>query len=113
MNRLSRFSYSLYIVLVLIAFSRPVFAASCSIQDAATNINCFLEFLYKLLLPLAIGVLGIPLVIINGYKIMTSQGDPAKTKEGKEGLTAAVIGIIFLASSLVILNIILNSYGLK
>ena len=39
---------------------------------------------------------------------MTSEGNPQKTTEGKEDLTAAVVGTLFIALSLVTLRIIIS-----
>ncbi len=66
--------------------------------------------LYKLILPLAIGFGGIPLVAIAGYRIMTSQGDPDRLKEGNEDLTATVAGLLYLLLALTILRIVLSSF---
>jgi hypothetical protein len=93
--------------------------ASCSSGSTPTpptytgpivDFERFLRAGYTLLLPIAIGIFGIPLIAINGYKIMTSQGDPAAVKDGKEGLTSAIIGIIFVLLAMSILRIILGSF---
>lgn len=67
-----------------------------------------IENIYKVMLPVGVGIFAIPLIIINGYKLMTSQGDPAKTKEGKEGLAAAIIGLIFVVTGFTIFRIIIE-----
>lgn len=73
-----------------------------------------LKALFSLLLPIAVGVAGIPLIIINGYKIMTSQGNPAAVQDGKEGLTSAIIGLLFVLLALVIIRVIISSlFGLS
>jgi hypothetical protein len=46
------------------------------------------------------------LIIYSGFLIMTSSGDPRKMQAGKELLTAAIGGIIFLAASTYILSIV-------
>ena len=124
MTRLSKVLFSLFILFAFLGISNPVFAGEwgeemedldpidCTVENTAHDIRCFISLLFNLFLPLAIGAIGIPLIIINGYKIMTSQGDPDKLKAGKEGLTAALIGVTFVAASLTILNIILKTYGL-
>lgn len=62
---------------------------------------------YNLLYPAAI-LLGVIMNIGAGYKLMTSQGDPRKTKEGQEDLTAAILGTAFVVLSAVILRIIIG-----
>ena len=90
-----------------------IFTAS-GVTLAATNAiltyEDLLEGIADILLPVAIGVIGIPLVIINSYKVMVSQGDPQKTRDGKEGLTAAIVGLMFLLFSMTILKLILGSF---
>lgn len=46
------------------------------------------------------------IIIITGYKLMTSQGDPEKIKNAKDALTAAIVGLLFIIFSLVILQFI-------
>jgi hypothetical protein len=58
-----------------------------------------------LLVGLAFGVL---FVVKAGYTLKTSEGHPDKTRQGKEELTAAVMGMLFIGLSLVILRIIIG-----
>ena len=51
---------------------------------------------------------GIFFIILSGYKLMTSEGDPQKTKEAQEQLTSAIIGIIFILLSTTIIRIIIS-----
>ena len=55
---------------------------------------------------LSIGVL---FIIISGYKLMVSQGNPQQTQDAQEQLTAAILGIIFILLSVTILRIILGN----
>ena len=66
--------------------------------------------LTRVFLPVAVGAIGIPLILVNGYKLMTSQGDPQQTRDAKEGLTAAILGLLFLLFSMTLLRIILSSF---
>ena len=54
---------------------------------------------------LAIGVF---FIILSGYKLMASQGDPQRTKEAQEQLTAAIVGIIFILLSVSIIRVIIS-----
>ncbi len=47
-------------------------------------------------------------VVIAGYTLMTSEGNPQKTQEGQEQLTAAIIGIAFILLSSAIIRVIIN-----
>ncbi len=51
---------------------------------------------------------GIFFIILSGYKLMTSEGDPQRTKEAQEQLTSAIIGIIFILLSTTIIRIIMS-----
>lgn len=70
----------------------------------------FLNNAYRFFLPIAIGLIGIPTLIGGFYKIMTSQGDPSKLKDGQEMVFAAIVGLLFLLLSLSILRFVLNNF---
>lgn len=74
------------------------------------DFESFIGNTYKLMIPLAIGFGGIPIVAIGGYRILTSQGDPKAVKEGKDDLTAAVTGILYILLALSILRVILSNF---
>lgn len=67
-----------------------------------------LKTISGMLLPLGI-ILGMILIIGNGYKLMTSQGDPTKLQEGKDGLTSAIIGLLFILMAVSILRVIIKA----
>jgi hypothetical protein len=76
-----------------------------------TYLNSFdslLAAIYRLLFPIGI-VLGVFFIVLAGYKIMVSEGNPQKVKEGQEELTAAVLGTLFILLSVVLLRIIIKS----
>lgn len=52
------------------------------------------------------GGIAIVLIMISGYRMMISQGNPEQIKDAREQLTAAIIGLLFVIFSLVILQII-------
>lgn len=83
-------------------FERPTYTGPI------VDYNAFIQATVVLLLPVGL-IISIPLIALNGYKIMTSQGDPGKIREGKEGLTAAVAGTLFVIMAINLLRIILNS----
>lgn len=62
----------------------------------------------NLLYPVAIGI-GVAFIIIAGYQIMTSEGQQDRLREGKEKLTSAIIGMIFVLLSATILRVIISS----
>ncbi len=89
--------------------------ASASVPSAfalGPNIASAISTLYKLGLPVAI-VIGLALIIINGYGIMTSEGDPRKVQTAKENLFSAIMGLVFVLLALVIYRVIVSSlFGL-
>lgn len=52
--------------------------------------------------------IGISFIVLSGYKLMTSQGNPQKTQDAQEQLTAAILGIVFILLSAAILRVIIN-----
>lgn len=52
--------------------------------------------------------IGFFFIVLSGYSLMTSQGDPQKAKEAQEQLTSAVLGIIFILLSVNILRVIID-----
>lgn len=52
------------------------------------------------------GSIAVILIIISGYRLMASQGNPEQVKGAQEQLTAAIIGLLFIIFSLLILQFI-------
>ena len=46
------------------------------------------------------------LIIVSGYRILMSRGNPDTIKNARETLTSAIVGLIFLVFSIVILSVI-------
>jgi hypothetical protein len=67
-----------------------------------------IKALNSILIPFGI-ILSIIHMIIGGYKVKLSQGDPTKVQEGKEQYISAMSGGFFILLSLVILKVLLNS----
>ena len=61
--------------------------------------------IFAILLGLSGGI-AVVLIIISGYQLIASAGVPEKVQAAREGLTAAVTGLLFVIFSLVILEII-------
>lgn len=76
-----------------------------AVGDISTTQNGFVKWILGFALSISGGILLI-LLILAGYKLMASQGDPEKIKEAREGVTSAVIGLLFIIFSLVILEVI-------
>jgi hypothetical protein len=53
------------------------------------------------------------LLVLAAYKLMTSQGNPDKLKEGQEVITNAIIGFLFILLSVAILLLISNLFSIN
>ena len=77
----------------------------------ATAIGCvptgkpekFVEFLYKWAFGAAAGIITI-MVILTGYKVLTSGGNPEQLQSAKENIVSIFSGLILIAFSLVLLQ---------
>ena len=67
------------------------------------------EIIYKVLLPISI-ILGLFLIVLNGYGILTSEGDPRKVQTAKENLTSAILGLVFVLCALAIYRVVVTSF---
>jgi hypothetical protein len=77
--------------------------------NSPINLATTLGMLLSFTLPWSIGVAGgiaFILVVIAGFIITTSSGDPYKMSSGKELLTAAISGILLLIFAVFILRLI-------
>lgn len=70
-----------------------------------TDPESLIESLFGIILSLSGGI-ALILIIISGYRLMTSQGNPEGIKGAREQLTAAIVGLLFIIFSIVILQII-------
>lgn len=65
----------------------------------------FVTRIFGILLSLAGGI-ALILIMISGYRLMASGGNPEKVQAAREQLTSAIIGLLFIIFSLSILQII-------
>lgn len=65
----------------------------------------FVKSILSKLLSLAGGI-AVILIIISGYRLMTSQGNPEAVQAARDQLTSAIVGFLFIIFSLVILQVI-------
>lgn len=89
----------------------PVFAA-CSANESETDFGCipndapgFAGKIYSIGLGL-IGGIAIIFIIIGGYFILTSQGDPGKLSTGKSYISYAIIGLLLAIFGYAIVSIV-------
>lgn len=82
----------------------------CTKVDSAvggldTEPAAFITKIYLIILSMA-GGWAVYLIIVGGYKLMFSQGNPEAVQEAREKITSAIVGLLFIIFSLVILQII-------
>ena len=80
-------------------------SVSTAIGNIPTDPTGFISSLFGILLSIS-GLIAIIIIIISGYRIMVSQGNPEKIKGAREALTSAIIGLLFMIFSVAILQII-------
>lgn len=68
-------------------------------------LNSLVSRIFDVVFPAAI-IIGFVKIVIAGYAMMGSQGDPSKMAEAKEDITAAIMGLLFILFSVAILRII-------
>lgn len=101
----------------------PIISSVCpnnkcqtAVGDIITNPVDFIKSIFGVLLSLSGGV-AVVLILISGYRMMVSQGNPEKVQQAREQLTSAIVGLLFIIFSITILQIvgvdILHIPGLK
>ena len=66
----------------------------------------------QIALPLA-GVAAVVLLIMAGYKMISSQGNPEKLNDAKEVATNAIIGLVFILLSVGILVLVASVFEIE
>jgi len=97
------------------SFSSDIIAANITCNSGKgvqTALGCvptdpmaLVKWIFPYLLGIG-GTIAFFMLIIGGFQIMTSGGDPEKIKAGKEQITAAISGLLFIVFSLFILRLI-------
>lgn len=80
---------------------------SCSDNTAANSIG---ETLTKVIniLTIIVGIAAVVVIIINGLKFITSNGDSNSISSAKNGIIYALVGLIIVALSQAIVRFIIN-----
>jgi hypothetical protein len=82
----------------------------CSVVETAlgkidTDSAKFVQKIFSIVLGLAGGI-ALVMIILSGYKFMSSGGNPEKVKAAQEQLTSSIVGLLFIIFAFVILQII-------
>lgn len=59
------------------------------------------------------GLVAVFMIILGGYKYLSSQGDPGKLDSAKKTLIWAIVGLFIIAFSYYILSLVSNLTGVK
>lgn len=89
--------------------SLPCGADGKTCYTAFGNINLDPASLVKAFFGIVLSISGgiaVLLIILSGYRLIASQGNPEKIREAQEHLTAAIIGLLFVIFSFAILRFI-------
>lgn len=78
----------------------------------ASDVGSFMDSVISLAIPLAVFSV-FALLAFAAYQLMTSRGDPDKLKQGKEVITNAIIGFLFILMSVAILLLLSNLFGIN
>jgi hypothetical protein len=73
------------------------------------SLEGLVQTIVNIALPLA-GAAALVLLIIAGYKMISSQGNPEKLNDAKEVATNAIIGLVFILLSVGILVLVANVF---
>jgi hypothetical protein len=76
-----------------------------------TGIDGVVSAITRIALPLA-GTAAVILLIVAGYKMISSRGNPDKLTDAKEMATNAIIGLVFILLSVAILGLISSVFNL-
>ena len=80
-------------------------AIETAIGSISTEPQKFVKSIFSIVLGLAGGI-ALILIIISGYQIMASQGNPEALAAGRGRLIGAIVGLLFIIFSFVILQVI-------
>lgn len=86
----------------------PIQGPLVGIDTVSDLINTVLQ---NLLFPAA-GIVLLFVMILGGYDLMLSRGDPAKIKSGKAKLTTGIIGIVLLTVSYLGVRLVSQMFNL-
>jgi hypothetical protein len=81
--------------------------SSCStaIGSIGTDPTTLVKAIYTAVLSIAGGI-ALLLIMLSGYRMTTSQGNPEALQNAREQLTAAIVGLLFIILSFTILRFI-------
>ena len=107
-------NYSIYILLfaatmLLVSMAQPALALEVTYPKIGTfeitsdsTLLQYIEYFFAFAIAIS-GILAVVILVISGLQILVFAGSPEKINEAKEGLWAAVLGIVLLFASFIIM----------
>lgn len=83
----------------------PSDVCATALGAISTQPVLFIVDILKIILSF-VGGIAVLLIIFNGYRIMASSGNAEKLQEARDGLTSAIVGLLFIVFSVAILQLI-------
>jgi len=81
--------------------------ASCDTEDPDEAINRIIETVINIF-SLVVGVVSVIMIIIGGFRYITSGGESAGTQSAKNTILFAIVGLVVVALSQVIVRFVLG-----
>lgn len=78
----------------------------------SSDVSGLMDSIISIAIPLAAVSVTI-LLVFSAYKLMTSGGNPDKLREGKDMITNAIIGFLFVLMSISILLLLANLFNIN
>lgn len=94
----------------IIFFSLPRLVSAATLPPASTPARlCDLDFIFSRVVTAAVGLIGLAvfiMLLVGGFKLITSGGDAKATDSARNTITFAIVGLAFLVASFFILRFI-------
>lgn len=115
MKFLKKFILILYTVSCILCTTTSTYAWQDPTGETPARIQD-LEDVFSRILSLAIpgaGIAAFIMLIVAGFKYLTSGGDPKKASEAQQTMTYAIVGLILLVSAYIIISFIKSFTGVN
>ena len=84
------------------------FAARCNALDSSSNLQGLIDKIINIL-SVIVGIVAVVMIIVGGFKYITSAGDSNKVGSAKSTIIYAIVGLIIAALAQVIARFVLSN----
>lgn len=81
--------------------------SDCRSEAATSKVDNTLQSIINILTTI-IGVIAVIMIIVNGFRFITSNGDSGKVASARSGIIYAIVGLIVVALAQVIVRFVLS-----